>query len=352
METKQLVRIAVFALVILALFYFLPKGPVEVDSGTEIVMGTFARIVAVAGHKDIAQKGIDDAFARLRQIEELASVHLEDSEISKVNSFAFLEPVKVSDPVFEILQAAVDYGKLTNGAFDITVGPLIEIWQAAAEANSIPAPEQLEKALAKVGFDKIHLDPNNKTVRFGVEGMKLDLGGIAKGYAIDRAVAALKQAGSVGGMVDIGGDIRCFGTPAKGKKSWLIGLQDPDLSQKDQNLLVLKLSDAAVATSGDYRRFVLIGDERHSHIIDTQTGQSAAKLSSVSVITEKAIDADVLATAVSVLGPEEGLKLIDSLDNTEAIIISSAGDYEITATAGAENYIAKSHTKVQIYTGQ
>jgi thiamine biosynthesis lipoprotein len=352
METKRLVRIVIFVIVILALFYFLPKGHVEADSGEQILMGTFAHIIAVAGHRDIAQKGTDEAFISLRQIEAIASTHLEDSEISRVNAKAFLEPVKVSDPLFEILQAAVDYGKLTKGAFDITVGPLIEVWQAAADTNSVPEPNQLEEALTKVGYDKIRLDPNNETVRFSVEGMKLDLGGIAKGYAIDRAIDALKQAGAVGGMVDVGGDIRCFGIPAGGKKNWLIGLQDPDLSQKEQNLLVLKLGDAAVATSGDYRRFVLIGGEKHSHIVNTHTGQSAVALSSVSVITEKAVDADALATGVSVLGPEDGLKLIDSLDNTEAIIISPAPDYFITATAGAEKYIMKSHTEVQIYTGQ
>ncbi len=351
METRRFVRTAILVVVILALFYFLPKGPVEVDSGQQILMGTFARIVAVAGHRDIAQKGIDSAFARLRQIERLASTHLEDSEISKVNRLAFLEPVKVSDPTFEILRAAVDYGRLTDGAFDITVGPLIELWQSAADSNRAPEPNQLEKTLTKIGFDKIYLNPDDKTVRLGAEGMKLDLGGIAKGYAIDQAIAALRESGAAGGMVDVGGDIRCFGTPANGKRNWLIGLQDPDLS-KEQNLLVLKLHDGAVATSGDYRRFVLIGAAKHSHIIDTYTGQSATPLSSVSVITPKGVDADALATAVSVLGPEDGLKLIDSLDNTEAIIISPAPDYQITATAGAESYITKSHTKVQIYTGK
>jgi thiamine biosynthesis lipoprotein len=315
-------------------------------------MGTEAGIIAVADSRSTAQKAIADALISLRQIELLASSHLEDSEIAKVNALAFREPVKVSEPIFEILQRAVYYGKLTNGAFDITVGPLIDIWKAAADTNIVPEPNQFQKALAEVGYGKIYLDPNNKTVRFGVEGMKLDLGGIAKGYAIDRAIDAIKQAGAEGGMVDVGGDIRCFGTPADGKKHWLIGLQDPDLSKKEQNLLVLKLDDAAVATSGDYRRFVLVGNERHSHIIDTHTGQSAAKLSSVTVITEKAVDADALATAVSVLGLEDGLKLIDSLADTEAIIISPAPDYEVTATAGAEKYITETHAKMQIYTGQ
>jgi thiamine biosynthesis lipoprotein len=339
MEIKRIVRIAIFTFLILVLIFFLPTGPVSVKSGTQLLMGTEAVIIAVAENRSTAQNAVADALDNLRQIEALASSHLEDSEIAKVNAKAFREPVKVSEPVFEILQSAVYYGKLTNGAFDITVGPLIDLWKTAADTNTVPEPNQLQKVLAEVGYDKIHLDPNNKTVRFGVEGMKLDLGGIAKGYAIDRATDALKQAGAEGGMVDVGGDIRCFGIPAKGKKNWLIGLQDPDLSKKEQNLLVLKLDDAAVATSGDYRRFVLVGNERHSHIINTHTGQSAAKLSSVTIITQKAVDADALATAVSVLGPENGLKLIGSLANTEAIIISPAPEYKITATQGAQDYI-------------
>ena len=352
MEPKRLVRILVLTVIIAALLYFLPKGPVQVDSGNRILMGTVARVIAVAIHRDIAQRGIDKAFAELSRIEELASTHLEDSEISKINRLAFSQPVKVSDTTFEILQTAVDYGRLTSGAFDISVGPLVELWQRAAEANQTPPNEELQNAFGKIGFDKIRLDPENKTVRLGVEGMKLDLGGIAKGYAVDQAVAALKDAGAVGGMVDVGGNIRCFGTPADGKKHWLIGLQDPNLSGKDQVLFVLELGDAAVATSGDYRRFVVVQNRRHSHIIDPRTGQSATGLSSASVITEKAVDADALATAVNVLGAEEGLKLIESLDNTEAIVVSPAPDYRITITAGAENYITKSRVKPQIYAGR
>lgn len=349
MKMKRLIRIAVFVLIILALFYLLPKGLVRVDSGVEMLMGTFAQIIAVAERQDIAQKGIEDAFASLRQIEELASVYLGGSEVNSVNSSAFAEPVKVSDDVFEILQRAVSYGKLTGGAFDVTVGPLIDVWQNAADTNTIPEDEQLEEALGRVGYEKIRLDPGNKTVRFAVDGMRLDLGGIAKGYAIDRATDALKQVGVQGGMVDVGGDIRCFGTPANGREHWLIGLQDPDLSKMERSRLILEVDDAAVATSGDYRRFVLVGNEKHSHIIDTHTGKSAAELSSVTVIAKEAVDADVLATAVSVLGDEDGLKLINSLADTEAIIISPAPDYKVTASAGAEKYIVESHADVQVY---
>jgi thiamine biosynthesis lipoprotein len=345
MELKRLMWLLVAAAVIVAAVYFVPKGPVEIDGGSRILMGTVAHIIAVAPHAHDAQKGIDSAFAELERIEKLASTHLEDSEISKVNRLASKEPVHISDDIFEILQKAIYYSRLTSGAFDVSVGPLVELWKSAAEANELPSEEQLDSALSKVGFDKIILDANDKTVRFAVEGMEIDLGGIAKGYGIDRAAVALMDAGAVGGMVDVGGDIRCFGAPV-GEKHWLIGLQDPNLAAKEQSLLVLKLNDSAVTTSGDYRRFVLVRGARHSHIINTHSGQSAASLSSASVIASKAVDADALATAVSVMGAGEGLKLIESLKDTEAIIVSPAPQYKITATQGARDYIESSASQL------
>ncbi|MHC4308868.1 MAG: FAD:protein FMN transferase, partial [Planctomycetota bacterium] len=161
------------------------------------------------------------------------------------------------------------------------MAPLAQLWRTAGESNSVPADAELEMARSKVGYEKLILDANEMTVRFAVDGMKLDLGGIAKGYSIDKAVEAMQTAGAVGGMVDVGGDIRCFGSPPKGKKTWRIGLEDPTEPQGgDQDLavsagrilLVLKLTNAAIATSGGYRRFVLIEGKKHSHILNRVSG--------------------------------------------------------------------------------
>lgn len=350
MEKKRLVQIIIFILIILGVFFFVPKGPVVEDSGTQTVMGTFARVIALGKHRDVSKRAIEHALEQIRYIETIANVHDANSEISEINSLACLEPVEVSDTLFEILKTSVDYGRLTNGAFDVAVGPLVDMWQKAGEANQPPDANQIAANLKEVDYQKIYLNPVDKTIRFGADGMKLDLGGIAKGYAVDRAIEAMKNYGAVGGLVDIGGDIRCFGTPANAAKHWSIGLQDP--AKNNRNIIVLKLDDTAVATSGDYRRFVLVGGQKHSHIIDSHTGQSAEQLSSVSVIAPKGVDADALATAVSVMGTDEGLKLIESIKNTDAIIISPAPDYRLTATAGAEKYISKSRTKVNIYKPQ
>ena len=200
---------------------------IEIDSGFRLVMGTFARVVAVAPDAETAKKCIDAAFGQLRQIEALMSWRKEDSEIARVNRDAYAKPVAVSSPTFEVLQKSVEFSKLSEGAFDITVGPLMELWRCAEDANRVPTDIELKQTLSKVGFEKLILDANDLTVRFAVDGMKLDLGGIAKGYAVDKAVEAMQKAGALAAMVDAGGNIRCFGTPPAGNTHWLVGLQDP-----------------------------------------------------------------------------------------------------------------------------
>jgi len=172
--------------------------------------------------------------------------------------------------------------------------------------------------------------------------MRIDLGGIAKGYAIDKAVEAMQEAGAVGGMVDVGGDIRCFGAPPPGKNKWLIGVQNPRKTENlvaGEPLLVLKLTNAAVATSGDYRRFILIENRKYSHIINTRSGRGTKGLASVTIISPSAIHADALATAVSVIGAEKGLALIEKLPQTEAILILSEPKHELLETSGAQKYL-------------
>ena len=236
-----------------------PRGRVSIDSGYHEVMGTFARVVAVAIDEDTAKECAKKALEKLELVDELMSDYKEDSEISVLNREGFGRAVRVGEATFEVLERSVEYSRLTAGAFDVTVGPLVELWRAAGEANKPPDAGELQEARGKVGWEKMVLDANDLSVRFLTEGMRVDLGGIAKGYAIDAAVAAIQEVGAMGAMVDVGGDIRCFGAPPAGKERWLIGLQDPrrtsDVPGSGELLLSLKLINAAVATSGDYRRF-------------------------------------------------------------------------------------------------
>ena len=309
----------------------------SVDGGYREVMGTFAHIVAVAIDDKTAKACIEAGFDKLRRVDELMSDYKSDSQVSMVNRDAFANPVVVDNDLFEVLSVAVEYSKESNGAFDITVGPVVDLWRKAEETGRMPTEAELALARSKVGCQKLILDEQTKTVRFAVEGMRLDLGGIAKGYAIDLAVEAMQKAGAVGGLIDVGGDIRCFGTPSNSKESWLVGLQDPTVD--DQLLLVLKLRDMAVATSGGYRRFALIEGKKYSHIINPRAGSSADELSSVSIVARTATAADALATAVSVMGQEKGLELIESLGETEAIVIPADKDQDLVHTEGIRQYV-------------
>ena len=314
-----------------------PQTPITVDSGFRQVMGTFARIVAVADTEQQGHSAIDTAFEKINSIEERMSDYDPDSLLSGVNRGAFQSPVIVDDELFEVLSASVEYSQLSHGTFDITVGPIVQLWRKAKETGIVPTQEQLQQAGQSVGYQHLVLDAQNKTVRFAKEGMFLDLGGIAKGYAVDKAINILQQAGLKGGMVDIGGNLRCFGTPANDAEHWLIGLQDP--ANDGKILLKLKMDDRAVATSGDYRRFVVIDGQKHSHIINPATTDSAQGLSSVTVIASSAIAADALSTSVSVLGKEKGLGFIETIENTEAFLLDDNQTDGLTKTSTADHYI-------------
>ena len=330
----------VTACLISAMYYFVMENfrrPTEIDGGYREIMGTFARIVAIAKNEKIARRCIEAGFDEMRRIDSVMSDYKPNSELSKVNREAFANPVKISPELFGILQKSVEFSRLSGGAFDITVGPLVDLWHKAGESNSMPDENTIAATKARVGWEKLILDANTMTVRFAVDGMRLDLGGIGKGYAVDKAVEAMQQKVAIAGMVDSGGNIRCFGKPLS-NDTWLVGIQDPNLTDSEP-IMVLKLIDMAVATSGDYRRFVTVAGKKVSHIIDTNTAAGAGKLSSDTIIAKMAVDADALSTAVNVLGAEKGLALIESLPNIECILITPGPEFRIVKSIGADEYL-------------
>ena len=319
------------------------KGPVKIDSGHQIVMGTFARVVVVAESRSSGLKCIRAAMAEIHKVDHLMSDYKNDSDIGGINKNAAEAPVAVSESTFEVLQRSVEFSKLTDGAFDITVGPFMDLFRQAEEKGLPPTGEQITEAKSKVGFEGLELDSENRTVQFAVEAMRLDLGGIAKGYAIDKAIEAAQHSGALGGMVDVGGDIRCFGSPPEARDHWLVGEQDPNAATEGigagRLLMVLKANNAAVTTSGDYQQYVMVDGKRQSHIMNRQTGRSAEGLSSVTIIADNATDADALATSVTVMGAEKGLALIERRPGTEAILITSGPEYQVTKSSGAAKYV-------------
>ncbi len=306
------------------------------NSGYREVMGTFAQVTVRASGKLIGDKHIEAAFAKIHQINTMMNDWDPNSEISRLGQTAHLSPVAVSPELFEIIVLSKEYSRISNGAFDITVGAETQLWRQMQKTGQKPDSAALAAARAKVGYEKIILDENNRTVQFAVEGMKLDVGAIAKGYAADLAIESLKAKGVKAAMVDIGGNVRCFGDgPANGL--WLIGLQDP---RNPQNLLAkLKMNDMAVATSGDYERFAVVDGNKYSHILNPATAESVSELASVTIIAPMATRTDALSTAVSVLGAAKGMALIESLEQTECILILSSDTKKLIQSRGAGAFI-------------
>ena len=334
---------ALAAVVIIFISYLLVsrfenKKPACVESANKVVMNTIAKITAVAPDRKTAQLSIDSAFEEICRLEKLMNRYDPNSQLSQVNRLAAKEPVKIDRELFDILRQSVQFSKKTDGAFDITVGPLVDLWRKCAEANSVPTEKQLAKVKKRIGYDKLILDANDFSVRFTARGVSLDLGAIAKGFAADKAVEEMKKAGAIGGLVDLGGQVGCFGTTEKQGK-WLVGIQNPAKLQNSRIIAKLVLGDSAVATSGDYERFYKIGAHRFSHIFNPVTEKSADELTSVTIIAKDGTAADALATAVSVLGVQKGLKLIEEIPDTEAVIIKS-GSNELIKTSGAGQYLA------------
>lgn len=262
---------------------------------------------------------MEAVLADMRRIDALMSTYKPTSEISKVNREAARHPVRVSAELFSLLETAKQYSELSGGIFDITyasVGYLFDY-----RNHKRPDQQAIDQALPTVDYRQLILDPAKRTVAFGKPGMRIDLGGIAKGYAVDRGIEILRRRGYAHAMVNAGGDTRVLGD--RMGKPWMVGIRHPD--RKDEVVLRIPLEDAAFSTSGDYERFFDEGGVRYHHIIDPKTGESPHGVRSVTLISSSATRTDGLSKTPFILGPVEGMKFIDSLPDVDGIIIAADG---------------------------
>jgi len=287
------------------------------------LMGTIVEISICHTEEPQALIVLQKAFEEMARIENMMSQYREGSEISRINAQAFGHPVKVSDELFDLLQESVKYNEITQGAFDISVGPLMKLWPFYKEEIVLPSPQKITAALRSVGTDKSRLDAREKTVEFSQPSMALDLGGIAKGYAVDRAIKVIKAAGVKCALVNAGGDLYALGKKPDGK-NWRMGVQHP--RELDRLVCAFDIENEAIATSGDYERFFIKDGRRYCHILDPTTGMPATGSVSVTIRANNATQADALATGVFVLGPEKGLDLVESLPGVEGAVIFQGGD--------------------------
>jgi thiamine biosynthesis lipoprotein len=303
------------------------------------MMGTYVHISTFHRHDDFIKKNIEKAFDAIGNVENIMSIYKEDSEVSKLNTAQKPGRYPVSDEMWYLLTVSDEIHKLSEGAFDITVKPLMDMWTQAVKEDTLPTDTQIRDTMAKVGWDKIVLHPATKEIEFTVEGMELTLSGIAKGYAIDRAVAVFRKAGVSNCLVDAGGDVYCYGKPDK-RDFWNIGVRDP--IKNTRIIKVLNLKDVSVVTSGNYARYYKIKDKEFSQIFSPKTGEPVKVNTSVTVISDSATRADAWATALMALDPEEGVRVVEKNDNLEALILSTLrGKLDIRKSSGFENYERK-----------
>lgn len=294
-----------------------PKA--DVSKLAKPLMGTVVEISVVSHDPRLASAALQAAFDEMARLEAMMSAFRDDSELSQLNREGSSRPVRVSPELFQVIQMSMALSRTTGGAFDITVGPLMKLWRSYARDKRLPSAVAMQEVLPRVGYGHVILSPEERTVSFAVSGMALDLGGIAKGYAIDRAVAVLKERGIPAALVNAGGDVFAYGRKP-GNQPWLVGLRHPRNPQ--ELLAAFPLTDKAVVTSGDYERYFLVDGKRYSHIVDPRSGVSARKTASVTVVASSAAYADALATGILVLGAEEGLALVESLPGVQAAVVT------------------------------
>lgn len=270
------------------------------------MLGTFVTITAYGPNRPATLAAVSAAFAQFDRVDASMSSHREDSELSRLNRNAAQKPVPVSPELFHVLLESQRIAQATDGAFDFTIRPLLDLWGFLRRDYRLPSDAEVRRALGQTGFGQVRLVREQRTVQFEASGISIDLGGIAKGHAVDLAIDTLKEHGMAAAMVNAGGDLRVFGAPPGGK-GWRIQIRNPAAHGANETIV---LRDGAIATSGNYANFFEIGERRFSHILNPGTGWPVEGVVSCSVLAPTCMAADAWATACFVMGPGESRKRI------------------------------------------
>lgn len=294
---------------------------------SQMLMGTLVWVSAVAPTEPEAQKAATVGLQEIRRLEEILSTWIPESELSRVNAGAGRTAVEVSPETIEVLEHSIEMARLTEGGLNIAIGPAVEAWNVSREGR-IPSQAELDAVRPFLHLENLQLDKASRTVFLRKPGMRVDIGGIGKGYAADLAADVMKHAGATAGVVAISGDIKTFGRMPDGER-FVFGIEHP---RKEGALLGrLELEDEAVSTAGDYQRYFMKDGVRYHHILDPRTLQPARACQSVTVVAKDGVLADGLDTGIFVMGPEKGMALIESLDGVEGVIVGGEGEVYISS---------------------
>jgi len=299
------------------------------------LMGNRFEFTAVVKDQAFGEQAIDQAIAEIERIEQLLSTFRHDSQANQINRYAGITPVKVDMEVLELIERSKRISSITDGAFDISYGSIDKsLWNFDVNMNSLPDAALALKSVALIDFNNVIIDRENQTVMLKNKGMRIGFGGIGKGYAADKAKQLLQKLGIESGIVNAAGDLVTWGQQSDGLP-WTIGIADPD--QTNRPFSSLNISNMAIATSGNYEKFIVIDGVRYSHTIDPKTGLPVTGIKSVSIICPSAELADALATPVMVMGVKVGLNLINQLKNVACIIVDDVDDIYTSKNINIKN---------------
>jgi thiamine biosynthesis lipoprotein len=303
----------------------------------EVHMGTQFKIILYAKDERLARRAAQEAFQRIARLDAIMSDYNEASELNRLCHNPPHNPMRISDDLFRILAISQQLAQKTDGAFDVTVGAVVRLWRRARRTGELPEADKIKQVLAVTGYTLLHLDAKHQSAWLEREGVLLDLGGIAKGYAADAASRVLEQYGIRSALVAAGGDIVVSGAPPS-QRGWTIEIAPLKQAGQAENSIII--ANSAVSTSGDTEQAVESNGMRYSHIVDPHTGIGLTEPVVVTVIAQRGVDADSLATAISVLGRERGLNFIDQTNDVAALLVKKT-------TSGYELFASKHWREVQ-----
>ena len=291
-------------------------------------MGTLVFLTVVAQNERLAHDAIQQGFAEIHRLEQILSTWIPESELSQINAAAGQRAVAASPETMELLEYSLEMARLTEGGFNIAVGPAVEAWNVSREGR-VPTHEELDAVRPLMDLSAIHIDKEAGTVYLARSGMRVDIGGIGKGYAADFAAHVMQEAGASAGVVAISGDMKTFGRLPDGQR-FVFGIQHP---RKETGVTIgqLELEDEAVSTAGDYQRYFEKDGIRYHHILDPQTLQPARLCQSVTIVASTGVLADGLDTGIFVMGPAKGMALIERLPGVEGVIVGADGAVSVSS---------------------
>jgi len=312
-----------------------PKSTVpQIVEKDSFVLGTLGSIRVYATSEKKGNEVIEKAYKRITEIENTMSTSIEGSDIYKVNLNAGKAAVEVKEETVSVIKKAIEYKSLTYDVFNIGVGRLIQLWGIGKDWQKVPTADEIQAAQEHIDITQLEIEGNRVMIKD--PEMLIDLGGIAKGYAVDEAARVLRENGVTSGFVNMGGDVYAIGSKPDGSP-WNVGIQNPEIGVGGI-IAKIGISDESIVTSGDYERYFVENGVHYHHIIDPKTGAPTRnELSSVTILSKKSIDGDVLSTAVFVMGLEEGLRFVEGLEDIEAVLVTK--DKKMYATSGVVNRV-------------